>query len=237
MKYFFSLLIALSILGASCKKENTAPDSTIEGQNYFPAISGFTRFYHIDSISWNNFTGKIDTTSYEVKEVIGNYFTDNSGRPTYELLRYRLDETSGNWVIWKVWSMNALTTRAEQVEDNVRYVKLHFPPTLNSRWNGNVYNTLGELQYKITDQEQLVYQDTLTLSDVLTVIQEDEDNLSERHYAEERYAANIGLSYKKLINQTKVFPTEDIESGYIYTEILVGHSPIYLIDAHQTPSF
>ncbi len=222
------LIFCCAIVGiTSCKKENTAPSDNVTGHEYFPVYEGFERFYHVDSIAWDNFTATVDTFSYDVKEVIGETYTDNEGRPTQKIYRY-LHDNSGNWVIWKVWSMNNLATRAEQTEDNLRYVKLIFSPALNEKWNGNAYNTSDPLEYKITDMSASETVGSLTFNSVLTVTQQDEDNLSERHLDEERYAANIGLYYRKNIHQKKVFPTDDIESGYIYTEILTGYSPIPL---------
>ena len=60
------LLTALLFTVSACNKEDETENSTapIAGLNYFPVDSGIVRFYDVDSIYWDEFTGLNDTISY-----------------------------------------------------------------------------------------------------------------------------------------------------------------------------
>ncbi len=218
-------LLALAIVViSSCKKENTAPNPSTTGAEYFSSVVGMNRIYQVDSIYWDDFNNTNDTVSYQVKEVIPSTFIDNQGRPTQRVERYRVDSASGNWVIWKVWYSNVTTTTGERIEDNIRYLKLTFTPFLNATWNGNTYNTLGEHEYIITKFNVPEFFGGLQFNATLTIKQTDDDNLVYRKYDEERYAKGAGLYYRINEDVEKIFGTTNIKSGYIYTETLLSYS-------------
>jgi len=218
-------LLALAIVViSSCKKENTAPNPSTTGSEYFSSIVGMSRIYQVDSIYWDDFNNTHDTISYQVKEEIPLTFIDIQGRPTQRLERYRVDSATGNWVIWKVWFSNVTTTTGEQVEDNIRYLKITFSPALNATWNGNTFNTLGSQEYKIVTLNTADTQGSLQFNATLTVKQTDDDNLVYRKYNEERYAKGAGLYYRINEDVEKIFGTTNIKSGYIYTEKLLSYS-------------
>ena len=218
------LLALITLIVISCKKENPAPNTTITGSEYFSSVVGMTRLYQVDSIYWDDFNNQHDTVSYLVKEVIPSTYLDNQNRPTQRIERFRKDSLSGNWVIWKVWSSNVTTTTGEQVEDNIRFLKLTFTPAINATWNGNTYNTLDPQNYVITSLGDPDTKGNLTFNETLTVSHGNDDNLVFRKFAEERYAKGAGLYYRVNEDVQKIFGTENIKSGYIYTETLLSYS-------------
>lgn len=197
---FISFVIVCGFV--TCKKEETPPNM---GYNYFPIKVGRYIVYNVDSIFYDDFTGLIDTTKFQLKEKIESVFYDNEGRSTLRLERYvkyfndSIPYSSMNWGLRDVWASNRTSTTAEKVEENQRFIKLAFPVKENQSWNGNAQNTLGELSY-----EYLFFDETRTIGGIyfdstLQVTQLEEEFLYSKKYFIEKYARNVGLIYKQVI--------------------------------------
>lgn len=199
--YKFSLFLypLLFLPFSSCKKD-AAVDSYI-GYNYFPLNIGHEIVYDVDSIVKSGFNlGQTDTFRFQIKEVVESYFTDNEGRETARLERYKRNDSSQPWVIHKVWTANLTLNSAEKKEDNITYIKLIFPPKKNRKWNGNARNENDEQEYKITDIHRAETINNLPFDSVITVLQADEDNIVYKKFEIEKYAVNAGLVYKEQFN-------------------------------------
>lgn len=223
------LVAAGFIMTTSCQEEvDTVPSLTYSGDlEYFPIDSGLTRFYQVDSIYWDDFTGNHDTVSYELKEILAGVYYDNQGREGQRIERYKKDE-DGNWNIFKVRNSLRTNTTAEVTEENIRYIKLTFPVELNERWNGNSFNDFGNLTYRY----EKVGSDQFggfNFQETVKVLQDDDPpNLLEDRYGEEYYAKGTGLYFRKNISLRFVFPDPtpfngpDTASGFIYIEKLTA---------------
>ena len=215
--FFFTVTIV------SCTKENTILKPNL-GYTYFPVNVGHYVIYDVDSIYKDDFSGLVTYGKYQIKEVIESEFIDNSGRITYRIERYRKDTAVyPDWTIYNVWTANLTPTVAERFENNVRYIKLVFPVMLGETWNGNSMNTGVEEDYEYTEVNEGLSINNLTFDSVATVLQADElDNLAEPKYKEEKYAAGVGLIYRKnYIITTKTNPQTGVldTASYIsYTE-------------------
>lgn len=223
MKYLrlYPFLFLLSFLGVSCKKEKELPVDM--GYKYFPVNVGHCIVYDVDSISYNDFTGEIDTFKFQIKEYVESVFTDNEGRETQRLERYRrLDDTS-SWFIKDVWTENLTLTTAEKVEENIRMVKLIFPPKENEKWNGNLFNSNGEQSFEYKEVHNLYYQNNIRFDSTIHVLQKQEYTLISEKFEKEIYAAHIGMIYKKFVNLTKE-PTGAIIKGIDYSYTFRSYS-------------
>jgi hypothetical protein len=217
---------------ASCSKNNDDNAVPSLGYSYFPLKQGQETFYQVDSIGWLGYTYDpitntidIDTVQYQVREVLESFFTDNAGRETARIVRYKRATPSDPWTLYKVYSANISATRAERFEDNVRYIKLVFPPEENEQWTGQDINVPvndtvfepWEYEYdevNVSGTVGQIYYDSLS-----TVINKDEVNLIENRFYFEKYAAGFGLVYKEYndleyLNTTSSF----IKNGFIYKE-------------------
>ena len=188
-------MVAVSILVYACKKDNNTV-STFTGYSYAPSNIGHEVIYDVDSIVKSDFTGLIDTVHYQIREVIESVFTDNQGRPTLRLERYKRLTSSDPWVIYKVWTANVTNVHYEKKEDNISFVKLIFPPKIDITWNGNVLNTLEEKDYKYTSLNEPDSYNGLSFDSALTVTQYDYGDFLDTVHNEERYAAGVGMFYK-----------------------------------------
>jgi hypothetical protein len=226
MKKCLLFLISVALL-ASCTKENSSDVApAYYAYEYFPTDSGIVRHYKADSIFWDaNNQAALDTISYEIKEVIAGNYLDNENEVCQRIERYRKD-SNGNWIIWKVISDKRSQFNAERFIDNVRYIKLKFPLNTSDKWNGNALNTLDAQYYQLTDLHQPGSINTLSFDSVCTVLQDDYIDATRQFYGMEKYAARIGMVYRREKNIATI-PTQQgiiIKGGYDYTEKLISYT-------------
>jgi hypothetical protein len=200
---FISWLLISSV---SCKRDpGLAPDL---GYNYFPDQPGRFVVYTVDSFFYNGITtpATVINTKFQIKEKIESVYTDNEGRPTMRLERYikmydpAVPYSAMSWTLKDVWAQNKTKKNVERVEENVRFVKLLFPVREDQVWNGNAKNTIGEENYKYEffDLERTI--GNIKFDSVLQVSQHNETSLVHQVYAEEKYARNAGMIYKRVID-------------------------------------
>ena len=223
---FFILLYALS-----CTEENrqTINFSSI-GHNYYPDSTGNWIVYEVEQIIIDAPSARFDTTHFFIKEVIAEKYYDAENRPTIRIERYYKENPNGNWKILDVWAANKLNTSLQIVEENIRYIKLVFPPALYKRWDGNAFNMLDSLHneyYEITQIDLPEEINNISFDSVLHVTQRNEESLIHKEYAVEKYAKNTGLVYKKDISiySDSIIPgvsvEERVQTGTFYTQIIV----------------
>ncbi|MEZ5026646.1 MAG: hypothetical protein R2739_08715 [Chitinophagales bacterium] len=204
----------MSILAMlSCKKESEVVNLPYE-YNYFPDDSGRYVIYKVDSVVYNDFDPlnlKRYSSQY-VKEIITEEFTDNLGRSAKKIERYVTSDTTLPWQFWNVWYFIKSKTNVEQVEDNIRYVKLIFPAQNGSEWHGNKYVESDQFPfqnlrytatdfdwiYSITEKNGSYYNGSIASDSTLTVLQVADSSNVQKVYSVERYAKDIGLVYKEL---------------------------------------
>jgi hypothetical protein len=213
MKKWFSYFALGSLIVmffvVSCKKDQQVPVNW--GYNYFPNNVGHYVIYNVDSLVLNVLhTQPIDTFKYQIKEVIDSIFPDITGRPTQRIERYKRTDPSQPWVIEKVWTGNLTQTDAERNEDNEKYVRLIFPPSLYATWNGNAYNTLGQMNYEYLAVDQPLAVAGTYFDSTLTVLQDSNLNLIQHQFYFEQYARNVGRIYKVIIDLNYSNPNPDI---------------------------
>ncbi len=236
MKFRSSLLVLITGMVSffACKKDEST--TTVDlGYNYFPLNIGSEKIFQVDSIGWLGFTFnpqdstvEIDTVSYQVKEIVESFFTDNSGRNTARIVRYRRADSSHPWEIYKISSANLTATTGETFEDNTRYIKLVFPVKENETWHGNAFNSkdssvVWEYSYENVNEPSSI--NSLSFDSTLTVLQYEEDNcVNYRNYTE-KYAAGVGLYSKEYRDYEVIFCSTRPKNGFIYKESLLSFTP------------
>jgi len=188
------ILIMLAMY--ACKSEVLeAPDS---GQAYFKIDQGSYIAYDVDSIVIDIPSGIQDTFVFQIKEYIDSAFFDLEGRPTARIHRSYRDQAADPWILKKVWTANRGVTKAEKVEENVRFVKMVFPVTADIEWDGNAQNTFNAWNYSYQEIDAPRNIGSLAFQRTVTVDQRDLSNLIEKEFAQEIYAYDVGMVYKQL---------------------------------------
>ncbi|MDG1476105.1 MAG: hypothetical protein P8Q14_03080 [Vicingaceae bacterium] len=208
MKKAIGLILIATIILVSCskKKEEDYVEPYL-GHDYAALEVGKYVVYDVDSFFYDDFNGMIDSSFYQIKEVVDSEFTDLEGDEAFKIIRYRKESDTTGWVLIDVWQSKLTTTNFQKVEENVRFVKLIFPINKNDTWNGNSLNNNESEEYDYTAVDQAETIGGNALSSVLTVLQFEEINLIEEKTFTEKYAKGIGLVYKKSVDLTKEYNT------------------------------
>lgn len=202
----FSFLLFTSVVFVlyGCKKDSAVP--TDAGYNYFPDQIGHYCIYDVDSTFYDDFNNDTVYYRYQVKELIESYFTDNEGRQAMRVERYKrlyndtIPYDSLPWTISRVWAFVRTNSTAEKVEDNERFIRLAFVPRVGKTWDGNAFNTNGEWDYEYKEVDEPYSINSMHFDSTLLVQQLLDTNLLYYHSYKERYARNVGLIEKNVIN-------------------------------------
>jgi hypothetical protein len=234
--FLYTLLCFLFaiVLIPSCQKD--AEKFSLEYKyEYFPLDSGRYWIYRVDSITFNNNTTPTtrDTAVFYVRERVESIYPDNANRPTARIERSRRNDTIGNWSIIDIWFANRTQTTGEKSEENLRFVKLLFPPREGQTWKGNQYiqvtesiKWLNNWDYVAQTLDVPATTGGISFDSTLTVLQRDDENLIEKSFSSETYAKNVGLVYKELLHLTKedvTAPWTEPRSGFILKMTIVDY--------------
>lgn len=197
--YYLTLIIAGFV---SCN-EALAPESASLGYEYFPINTGDVRIYDVLRID-HNVDFSIDTTRYQLKEVVGDTFV-SGGEESYRIERFtRLNETE-EWLLNSVWSTRINAYQAIVVENNVPIIKLSFPLEEDRRWDGNAMNTKTYDEFKMVNLGRPANIDDLVFSETVEMIKEealDPTQTVTDNFHKEFFARDIGMIYRVDIDKT-----------------------------------
>lgn len=232
MKVIIYFAILLIVVFAGCKKES---ENKIDyGYNYFPLIVGKERIYKVVDINIDTAIGQYDTAIYFLKEKIASEFVDNSGSKSCVVERYVMYDSMPSWEITDVWVAQLKSNQAQQVEENLRIVKIVFPLVKHDIWNGNVFNILEPKYYEIESFDKPDFLNEKNYDSVLTVVEEDNESMINKYFEIEQYAKDIGLINKTVIAIKKVtyidiyepiVPIEQrISIGHLYYQTLISNN-------------
>ncbi len=229
MKFFRIISLCLIVFGVfSCTKHHTEAPPDL-GYDYYPAKIGSYIIYDVDSISYRQPQNDTAIYKFQIKEKLDTLFTDNQGRPTIKIVRYKkmysstIPYSQMSWaVLQDVWMANKSKTDAEVVEENIRYTKLAFPAKLNGTWNGTAHadtNAVNTYTYTAYDTPasygNLSFQKTLTVNQYSSF----PGNVVEFQNYNEKYASNVGLIYKEITNYKYKQDINGAHPGVIYEGI------------------
>jgi hypothetical protein len=222
-------LAAFSILFFSCKKEADLNSNNSNHYSYFPLENGSWVIYKVDSIVHNSdddFTNNPDTSisayHFLIKEVIDSSFVDGQGNTAYRVSRYRRLNDTIPWEFQAVWVAVRTFNSAQRVEDNIRYLKLSFPVSLQSNWNGNAFNDFSAEDYAYTDIHVPSTFGSLSFDSTVTVLQLQDDNLIHRIFKQEVYANHVGLVYKQK-DSLNINGIGQVTNGIEFREIIQSY--------------
>lgn len=200
-----SIFIFVSVF-AACKKKTDPASSVDFGKDYYPNKIGKYIVYDVDSIIYDEFTFDSTFYKYRIKEKLEEEFVDNENKSALKLVRYIKKYSSLKpydsipWTIKDVWQVNVNSSNVEVVEENIRYSKLIFPVKQNSKWDGNVKNTLGEWLYTYSYVDQAETINNVNCDKTCLVTQKDFRTLISWQKYVEKYSRGIGLVYREIID-------------------------------------
>lgn len=240
------ILLFSIIAMVSCTPELEDYQGNVEGPKYFPLAIGNTWIYRVDSVIYDNKGLLVDSVSQYIKETITHKYLDAANEDVYRIERSSKNISGGSWNVIAVWSATLNDRTATKTENNLKFLKLTFPVTVNKSWDGNIYfptdvviRVAGEPikmyqnwgKYKYVSVDESLVLEGKTYTDVTTVLQADIENKISKRYSIEKYAKNIGLIYKEMwILDTQKSESSapwevKAEEGFILKKRLISFEP------------
>jgi len=224
--FYFLILILSGCSGTDSVK--------ISDQSYFPLRVGNYQIYQVSETVINNSicTDPVPPAkNYQLKSLIYDSLKNAEGGYTYNIHRYTRSDPTKAWTDLDTWSARVNSNQLIVNESNTPYLKLVFPFTSKSKWNGNQYNSQEEEDYTLTNLGQS-YQlsNGEKYTGTQTVVQNDlEDFYVKYDKRIEVYAPSVGLIYKETTQltylQDSCYGQQKVKLGLIYTQTLIssGH--------------
>lgn len=205
MKLYFGIIVVLCLV--ACQK-NTEQSSLDYGYYYYPIKLGTSKVYWVDSISYNDNTGKVDSFHFQLLQQFNTLISSNPN--TYRILRFVRNSDSSDWQERESYFAIQNKENIELVEDGIHFVKLIFPVSKGRKWKGNLYNDLvpETYEYRSVGEPYLLVDTTFnqTATVAYTTV-----NAIEEIEKTAVYQKGFGLIFSQ---NTYINTQEDKRSGY-----------------------
>lgn len=209
------IFVLFALLFSACSEDDEGTNMQLStGQEYYPIYIGQESVFQIDSIQYDDFTGRVDTLRHQRRELVEEQLTDGENRLAYNVGVYTRANDTSNWRKVKVIRRTLTDRRLEVLEENVVRIDLVFPVADGVEWNPNALNANNEEEYVYANVNMPFQLNGSNYDSTITVQQEDRENLIERMFAEEKYARGMGLIYRRSIDVRTDFMSGEIESGF-----------------------
>ena len=209
-----------------CKKSET--EVVDIGLKYYPTSADFYRIFQVDSIVFNDFTERVDTFQYFIKEtIIGNYQVENETR-TSVLDQKKRKLVDPFWLDNLSWSFQKDNFTVEENKNNTPKIVLIFPIKTSISWNSNTRNSLDQEEYTITNLKTETILGN-TFNNVITIEKFNETDPLQLNteIGEEKYAQDVGLIYlyEKRVKRFTTGEVTDIplDSGFVLTKKIIEY--------------
>jgi hypothetical protein len=198
-----NIVFAFFVLGlfTSCQEERdcgcVSPPQT--GSSFFYPTINQAVIYEVEETQYSLTTVPI-IKKYQLKETFTSSTVESDGKETLRIERYRRENDTQKWTIDSVFSAKKEIDKALKTENNVTFVKLIFPISEGLKWNGNLYNSLGNDIYELKKLNQPFQTNGQNFLNTLTVIQQNDSTLVDLKRRTEVYAEGIGMIYQEKTN-------------------------------------
>jgi len=192
---------------------------------YFPTDIGRYMIYAVDEIQYQGSEDPV-VLQYQMKTRIVEALAGDAGTISLVVYRYKRATASDSWDYLDTWSFDTNRLRTIVYEENVPFVKLSYPASLNRTWDGNAFNAQEEDMYELVGKGAYSVP-AGSFNDCVRVIQEDnQDFIVFQDYREEVYGASVGLLYKETINIsycTLNCGAQQIDTGFEFRQTLIEY--------------
>lgn len=203
MKYFAKYLAFFALL-AGCHSDDGVVRDT--GAGYFPLKKGLYQIYSVQETRYSG--AQEENLNYELLTAVVDSFPSVDGQYTYVIHRSRRTAETDAWTLAETWSARKAHSEVIVSEGSTPFVKIKFPVSENTRWNGNAFNTLGVDEYAIhaigapREFNGMIFDQTIEVDQ-----EHNEDFIVFRDERTEVYALGVGLVYKETLQLN--YCTED----------------------------
>jgi hypothetical protein len=229
----------------SCTEERISSDDFNFGYNYFPTTVGKYITYKYDSVIYDDLGLTVIKKSGFLKEEIAEILSQEGGVTKYKIYKYWRQKATDKWVLTDVETLQKMQDKIIKSEENLLFVKMVFPNSVNTKWDGNSFfddkiktQVVGETMeiysnwsYKITERDKPISLGSKPFPKSLEVIEvDDEKNIFRKRYSKAIYIDGVGLGYREM----KIYDTSKpqagkpwenyAERGYALIQELIDHN-------------
>jgi hypothetical protein len=238
------LLLGVVLLMVSCGDETKRLDRSTFGFEFFPLEESQYWVYKVEETLIKSEGMQNSTSTFFVREDVTESFVNTIGDTIYKIQRSISDDINGVFVPTDVWTAELTENAAYRVEENLEFVKMIFPFSVGTTWDGNLFD--NQTDVIVAENEVKVYKDWgnyevaakgipfsvegENYTNVTRIDQANFESAIERRYAVEYYATGVGLIQKEL----EIFDTQCVcegqtwlqkaEAGFKLTQTLVDHN-------------
>jgi hypothetical protein len=159
-----------------------------------------------------------DTFSFELMETVDTVFEDNVNEPAARIKILTRKDSLDFWKFRRMYYAKVTDDYYERVEENIRYLKVSFPPAEEALWNMNSRNNLPATWLFYENLNKPYREGFIPADSALTVVAGEIDNNIEKYRYREVYGKGIGLLFKENVEMLKQGNNWD---GYKRTQKLV----------------
>jgi hypothetical protein len=172
------------------------------GREYYPVKVGNYWIYDVSETTFNDqfLKDATDSLTYQVRERVDTIFRDQTGALAFRVIRSKRFQPSQPWGNDSIIIIQKSLSDLRYTRDNLKTVKLIFPPAENKKWNGNAFNSREPEEYGFTQVGQPFTLGDTTYANTVRVTQVLNENLVELDDRHEVYALGVGLVFKRIID-------------------------------------
>jgi hypothetical protein len=228
---------------AGCKKDNNNNFSVNYMYNYYPIDSGHSIIYNVDSVtfSYDGIDHIRDSSNYQMQAFFGDTIHDLMDSVNFRVYYATRLNSSLNWgTPYGTYGLRTMTN-LQAVENDLRFIKLIFPPQLGETWNGNLY--IGTLpsdpndpyftfqgwQYLFENCDTTIVIGNQTYNNCVVVSEVNNITFTSKTVRTEVYAPNVGMVYQEweaLTKQNVTLPWDTgAEAGFSIHMWAISHYP------------
>ncbi|QES89296.1 hypothetical protein [Rhizosphaericola mali] len=210
----------------SCSKTTIDTQTYSTYKDYLSINVGDSYLYRLDSVALLSFGTDTVTRTYYRKDSVISASLDGENNTTYRIYTYLkpFTSSSNSWVYLNAYNITLDSTNLQLVdENNLRFIKLSNPITVEHSWDGDAYFTIGtsasssfsdpadvyinyqsQWSYQYTDLNtaQTFYDQSYNNTITVNEIDYTEGSMSSyytRLYSSESYAKGLGLIHRKFL--------------------------------------
>jgi hypothetical protein len=191
------------------------------GREYYPVKVGNYWIYDVSETTLNNqfLKDAPDSITYQVRERVDTIFKDQTGELAFRVIRSTRLQDTQPWGNDSILTIHKSLSDLRYTRDNVKTVKLVFPPRENKTWNGNAFNYRDAEEYSFAQVGQPFTLGDTTYANTVRVIQGMTENMVTLDDRQEVYALGVGLVYKRTIDYSfegcKSEKCDDVRPGFV----------------------
>ena len=241
----YFIVLGLFAAFVSCQKESIPADQLDKQTAYYPLVPGKYIDFAYDSIVYDENGTQTYHYSGFIREKIDTLLKENETEKQYRLIKYWRPDTLQNWQISDVETITLTDNQLIRTEENLPFIRLVFPPSLNKRWNGNalfdediIVKFAGESirmfqgwEYKVIQKDIKGNVGNFALDSLLEVEEVfDDESIFSLRSSKQLYAKGIGPVKREM----KIYDTQRPQPGKAWeTYAEKGFSLVQTMIAHN----